>query len=158
MPGGVRERDTYLPKHSPDGDFSADEIRTLVRQAERARQARHDRRRASRLPGGAPAREKNPEEAAVVDDDSLHIVVYSSGGSHIGDEVDVPSAASQVILGGRTFHMFSLGGEEVLTRAVKGDEIAALQRSLKGVVAESQKREDQDVRILPVMFDSGGGQ
>ena len=93
-----------------------------------------------------------------MDDDSLHIVVYSSGGSHIGDEVDVPSAASQVILGGRTFHMFSLGGEEVLTRAVKGDEIAALQRSLKGVVAESQKREDQDVRILPVMFDSGGGQ
>ena len=47
LPRGVREDDTYLPRHSEQGEFSGEEMRVLVAAAQRQLQGEVDRRRVS---------------------------------------------------------------------------------------------------------------
>lgn len=159
LPRGVKEKDTYLPKHSYEGPISADEMRRLVSIAEKQHQVTHARRRQTGKldqTGGNnpfPASTAAPEEAQEVDGDSEWICVYRSGPGALGDSLQPPADGTSQVVNGKEFKLFSLQGEEFLVRKVAHSDIARFQSLMAKGIQEAPEAE-RDVRVLPVMFDS----
>ena len=110
LPGGVRECDTYLPKHAYDGPIPPEEMRSLVFQAER--QFRDGRRHRINGRSDGPfvaGSARAPPEALPADlqqdvDSGLRwLIVCASDGAGVGDEMSIPAQANQVLVGGKTF-------------------------------------------------------
>lgn len=158
LPAGVRANSTYLPKHASGGKIGRSEFTRLVEQANRYKIAYHERRRlpersaAVARASGAPAEAGQVPELAAPDE-SVHIIVYRSGSGGVGEEVDIPAGAAQQVLNGRTFTLFSMGGEEVLARQVPLGEVDHVQDLLR-VAAPLPEETERDVRVLPVLFDA----
>ena len=151
LPRGVRERDTYLPKHSPEGEFSPDEIRRLVLLAERNRQGTHERKRiVGRADEPKPA---GPPPVVSLAQQKICLVVFRSGSGELGEEVTPPGDSVRHVINGKTFVLFGLGGEEILAREISPDEVESVQRSLR-VQGGADLASEKDVRVLPVLFDS----
>ena len=154
LPRGVRDKDTYLPRHSDQGDFSSEEMRRLVLIQEdlAANQdggRRHRDGRVVRPDGIERARHDEVPESGT----HLWLAVYRSGGGHGGDEVQPPGDALALVVNGKTFKLFSLGGEEILAQRVHSSEVGAM-KGVFGLRGEEAKAEERDLRILPVVFDA----
>ena len=165
LPAGIRERETYLPKHSPNGVILHDEMRTLMSNAERWFAADGTRRRVvGRLeePEGvvspeaqaqAPPHQQPPEQGP--EGEQRWLVVYASDGRGVGDEMAIGADVQRLFVGGKEFSMFSDDGREVLCRGVRHEDFHLVQRAaLAGVNVEPPA--ERDLRILPVIFDSAG--
>ena len=163
LPAGIRERETYLPKHSPNGVILHDEMRTLMSNAERRFAADGTRRRVvGRLeePEGvvspeaqaqAPPHQQPPEQGP--EGEQRWLVVYASDGRGVGDEMAIGADVQRLFVGGKEFSMFSDDGREVLCRGVRHEDFHLVQRAaLAGVNVEPPA--ERDLRILPVIFDS----
>ncbi|CAK9091403.1 Protease PrsW (Protease responsible for activating sigma-W) [Durusdinium trenchii] len=163
LPAGIRERETYLPKHSPNGVILHDEMRTLMSNAERRFAADGTRRRVvGRLeePEGvvspeaqaqAPPHQQPPEQGP--EGEQRWLVVYASDGRGVGDEMAIGADVQRLFVGGKEFSMFSDDGREVLCRGVRHEDFHLAQRAaLAGVNVEPPA--ERDLRILPVIFDS----
>lgn len=155
LPAGVRERNTYLPKHSGGGPIEPAEFRRLVSAGEKVRD-RHQRRLG---PGGGGAgraaaalESEQPEEVEAANGD-VSLVMYRSGGGQLGEELTPPADATRAVLNGKEFALFSMGGEEFLTRKVAIGEVGRLQGILQMAAVDPESLE-KDIRVLPVLFDS----
>ena len=138
LPAGVRDRDTYLPRHSDAGDYGADEVRRLVEVAERQSAALHERRRVNlRADMGGHER---------------FLIVYQSEGGGYGNEITPPSEASRLTVGGKNYVLFHRDGQDVLARGVEPNSFEAVRAAMKS--PGEREAEEQDVRILPVLFDT----
>ena len=143
LPGRIRERDTYLAKHSGYGEFSADEIRQL---AEEALKTPYEVPLSHRVTGKTPraclcgveAEETAAEGFDGRADGRIWMAVYRSSGKALGDEVSVPGDAKQMTIGSKKYAMFALTDVE---------KLAPLFRL--GASVEDQR----DIRVLPVLFD-----
>lgn len=159
LPRTVRERDTYLPKHSSQGVFTDEEMRKFVLNAERAVDAARVRRRVTgrreehREEGLAGEPVAAPEDVGDGSHDFGWLVVYRSGGGLLGETVEVPGDAADQTVNGRVFRFFSRGGEEILAKKVPWSEVGQMQRVFAAGRPEVPS-EERDVRILPVLFDS----
>ena len=164
LPAGVRERNTYLPKHSGQGRIDAAEFRRLVTMGERHRNANVGRRRVTGkvdargevsgpvqvdASGAAP----EPEQVADAGQGHAFLVVFRSGGGDLGEELVPPGDAHRLTVDGKVFVVFSREGEVFMVQQVSLKEISRFQDILlsKGTFHEPPER---DVRILPVLFDS----
>ena len=162
LPRGVREDDTYLPRHSDKGDLSRDEWMKLIRAQEKKMEARELKRaekadpkgKAAAAPRGgrADADLSGPAEDQV-DDAKVWLVIYRSGSGDLGVECDPPQDTGEMIVNGKSFKLFSRGGEELLVRGVELAQVEEMKKifSYKQAVPEEQVK---DVLILPVFFDA----
>lgn len=99
LPRHIRERDTYLPKHADQGEFTERELLELCNQA---RASGYEQGLSHRITG------KLVEGRRVVD-------------------FDRPPKDSNVMnVGGETFVLYSIGGDEVLARKVGPNEVEKL--------------------------------
>lgn len=165
LPRGVREDDTYLPRHSEQGEFSGEEMRVLVAAAQRQLQGEVDRRRVSGKLGpdgmvhAAPGQPRAKARASAESDDEVGeskfrwACVFSSGDFVIGQEVFPSADANQMTVGGKRYCLYSAGGQEFLAR---GFEAPDFERNRKALTLgqNTTSADDRDVRILPVIFDS----
>ena len=154
LPAGVRDRHTYLPKHSGGGNIDAAEFRRLVGQGEKVLD-RHRRRQGVGGKGGAKGADAaDPEpEVEAGEGEAVSLVLYRSGGGQLGEELTPPADATQTVLNGKEFALFSMGGEEFLTRRVNVRDVARMQGLLQSVAVDPEPPE-KDIRVLSVLFDS----
>ena len=159
LPRHIRERDTYLPKHTDQGEFTERELLELCNQAKASGYGQGlSHRITGKLvegrrvvdfdrvgPGGEVVDEKLPDET-----DDIWIAVYRSGGKGIGEEVAPPKDSNVMNVGGKTFVLYSIGGDEVLARKVGPNEVEKLGGLLR---MGAPIAEDRDLRTLPVLFD-----
>ena len=163
LPRGVREKDTYLPRHSEKGRISPEEFRRLVIMGQRHHQGGEGRRRVS---GKVDARGRVvhvapevPEAHADIDHEVegdreyTYLVKYRSGPGNLGEEVLPPADAERKVVDGKEFVLFSMGGEVMLVQKIPLGEIDRYQGALQtaSFIPDTPER---DVRVLPVMFDT----
>ncbi|CAE7434980.1 unnamed protein product [Symbiodinium sp. KB8] len=164
LPRRVRERDTYLPRHSGGGDLGVDERRTLMSQAEVVAERIHQaslRRRVTGKSGqdgrihaaGPVASVSEPARQGRSDADSTWMVVYDNRGSDVGEERQPASDnGSEVVLKGERYFIWHEDGRVLLAKRVRKERLSTLGDLAKqGVTAASVG--ERDVRTLPVMFD-----
>lgn len=166
LPGGVRERDTYLPRHADGGNIGADEMRRLVQAAERGVQGREGRRRVTGKlgPDGRVHLEGTPKSKAAdgrllrdvdgeAEEKGRWLVVFSEEPGLLGAEVEPPGDASRQMVGGKRYVLHSQGGTAMLCQLVVEEDF---DRRQKEVQAGNDKAaaEEKDVRILSVLFDT----
>ena len=170
LPRGIREGDTYLPKHSPQGDFAQEEVLQLHMVAEKRSK---DGSRRVRLTGkvgpdgvdilsGSPAtprpRSTPSHENAAVTVDSCYVwlIAYSSmTPSAVGKEVALPEGVSAMSVGGEKYALYlseDSGQDVILARRFSLESVAAGKALLSTDGARSSVK---DVRVLPVLFDAG---
>ena len=127
LPTGVREDDTYLPKHSDRGDIEHEEMRRLVATAEKQLNSQNRRRvygkigldGKAHLPTGAATPGDAATQLALMDadfSDRRRVAVYSSSGTDIGQEVFPPLDANMLTLGGKAYCAFDQSGTDFLAR------------------------------------------
>lgn len=158
VPRGVKERDTYLPRHSDKGRISPDEFYRLVGLAEKHKIGLVQRRRLTgRVNEPARAPPVVPEATVPgddrVDEDHVFLIVYRSGNGALGEEMMPPGDSKEVVVNGKVFVLFSRDGEEFLLRKVPLGEIGRYQ-SLFQLPAPISEPPEKDVRVLAVLFDS----
>ena len=164
LPRRVRERDTYLPRHSGGGDLGVDELRTLMSQAETMAERIHQaglRRRVTGKLGqdgrihaaGPVASIGEPAKQGPSDADSTWMVVFDSRGSDVGEERQPASDnGSEVVLKGERYFIWHEDGRVFLAKRVRKERLSMLGDMAKqGVTAAGAG--ERDVRTLPVMFD-----
>ena len=170
LPTGTKERDTYLPKHSDKGDFSHDEWCRLAHlQATKdlagAKGRRRLRGKADELGEVIPpmsdaqgVKERSQAESFEnLDAHFVWLVVYDSGGRETGEEISPPCDSRPMVVGGKTFKMFSKDGHELLCREVPRSQLVEYQkvyRMQKPLEKADVEELESDVRILPVLFDA----
>ena len=76
--------------------------------------------------------------------------MYRSGGGQLGEELTPPADATQAVLNGKEFALFSMGGEEFLTRKVAIGDVGRLQGVLQRAAVDPEPPE-RDIRVLPVL-------
>lgn len=126
LPRGVREKDTYLPRHSEKGRISPEEFRRLVIMGQRHHQGGEGRRRVS---GKVDARgrvvhvspevpEAHADNADEVEDDReyTYLVKYRSGPGNLGEEVLPPADAERKVVDGKEFVLFPWAVRSCLCR------------------------------------------
>ncbi|CAE7038510.1 unnamed protein product [Symbiodinium sp. CCMP2592] len=165
LPRGIKEDDTYLPKHSGDGDFRHEELLHFVRVADRVPSSVEGRKRVTgKVDGdgaiggihGDPAEKPRPKKPDVRDKgDDCWIKVYSSLGTGIGDRTFPPVESDLLVCGGGLFKLYREAGtdEDILAKQVQHEDLGVsmdVARMGAGVEAKSEK----DVRVLSVLFDS----
>ena len=164
LPRRVRERDTYLPRHSGAGDFGVDEVRSLVPQAEamagRIAQADARRRVSGKMGqdgkiyaaglGDGSGDGPQPREPVF---ETAWMVVYDSKSAEVGDERQPAlDNGSEVMLKGDRYFLWHEDGRVLLARSVRKSRLAALgDLARQGV--DSGAASERDVRTLPVIFD-----
>ena len=149
LPGGVRERDTYLPRHSAEGDFGADETRRLVLEAEKmAGQVAPRRRLGPR--SGVVADAPGPVEEPM--NRLKFFVVFKSDGSKLGDEIDPPPGAQELMIGGNHYRLFHKQGVDHFCRGADPESLEAIRSSMGLDQKKEPVEEDHDIRVLPVLF------
>lgn len=151
LPPRVRERDTYLAKHSYEGEFTTAELLTYANEA--LRTGFSGQQRVSTDSPGVIALGEGAGRAQEIDehDDRLWIAVFSSSGKGLGEEIGVPGDAVQHVMGGRPYALFSIAGTDYVARKVAAEEVSRLSHLFRmGEPAE----EVRDLRILPVMLDA----
>lgn len=169
LPRGTKDRETYLPRHSPEGVIKPAEMRNLILMADRRVEALRGRRVTGKLAADGRVHLNHPaegdpekgdrgvavQEGQEADSECVWLVVFSEDGKGIGDELSPPGDAQRLNVGGKTLVLFSAGGVMRLVRKVPLDDMVRVARGLKsGIPAEDQK-EERDVRILPVLYDTG---
>ena len=166
LPGRVREKDTYLPRHSEKGIFGHDEMRKLVAIGEKRGQAFDRRRVTGRVgpdgrihatPVGKAAPPKPEREVAVSDGEAemVSIVVHSTQEEKIGTTVIPPAGAYSTVVGGRRYHLFTESGVELVCKSVHHDEVDHVREKLVGEKpAVGPDPDEKDVRVLSVLFDT----
>lgn len=168
LPRGIKEDDTYLPKHSGDGDFKHDELLHFVRVADRVPASVEGRRRVTgkvdyegavdELQGPhANPRDKAISKQAVerAQEDECWIKIYSSNGTGIGDQAFPPVESALLVCGGGLFKLFREAGteEDILAKHVqRGDLAVSMEHARLGAGIETKS--EKDVRVLSVLFDS----
>lgn len=160
LPTGVRDRETYLPRHSAEGELGNDETRRLVEIALRQTDFENGRRR---LVGrsDAPAGENAARKAASAkeepdgwgDGDMRYFVVFSTEGSSIGEERQPGRSAQNVVIGGRSYSLFHEDGNDYICRGVDSGSFKSVRDSLQ-LGAKKAAEDEQDLRVLPVLFDT----
>ena len=168
LPAGVRERDTYLPKHSDQGSIGNEEFRRLIALGQRHAAARVERRRVSgkvsksgevvddlaRPAVRRPAEETGHRDDRVLDDEQgMNLVVYRSSGGPLGEELNPPADSTGRVVNGKIFNLFSANGEEFLVQRVAPGDVSRMQGLLHWGDAAAGFGE-RDVRVLPVLFDN----
>ena len=141
LPGGVRERDTYLPRHADGGNIGADEMRRLVQAAERGVQGREGRRRVTGKlgPDGRVHLEGTPKSMAADGRHLRHVdgeaeergrwlVVFSEEPGLLGAEVEPPGDASRQMVGGKRYVLHSQGGTAMLCQLVVEEDFERRQK------------------------------
>ena len=115
LPRHIRERDTYLPKHSEHGEFTEQELLELCNKA-KAEGYEHGlhhritgklvegRRVVDFQPVGLGG--ENVGDQALEDSEDIWIAVYRSGGKGVGEEVVPPRDSSKMSVGGKTFVLY----------------------------------------------------
>ena len=161
LPMGLAEDDTYLAEHSEQGPFVRDELLELIRRADAEAQPRPARRITGKLDengvrhpvGGRPAPEAI--EGPTVSD-YVWVVVYSSTGDRLGDQVEPPAEPSVLHVGGMDHKLFARGGAVLLAHSVSMMEGAPhLSDLVRGASEGDDKRApEKDVRVLAVMYDT----
>ena len=169
LPSGVRERDTYLPRHADGGNFGPDEMRRLVQAAERGVQGREGRKRVTGKlgPDGRVHLKGTPKSKAAdgrilrraevgaldADEKGRWLVVFSEEPSYLGAEVEPPGDSSRQVVGGKRFVLHSQGGPVMLCQLVSDEDFDRRQRDLQDGIAKVAA-EEKDVRVLSVLFDT----
>ena len=170
LPRGVREGETYLPRHSPDGEFSPEEILQLHLVAQKRVRDEGRRVRISGkvgpegidfLPGerakakAAPmpeARTEQPNESSGF----VWLLAFSSSRpSAAGEELVPPAGVDVLTVGGEKYALFlseDASQGVVLARRFARESVEAGRALLKSTGSGSSSR---DVRVLPVLYDVG---
>ena len=112
LPIGLTEDDTYLAKHSEQGPFVREELLELARKADADVQARPARRITGKLDEKGIRRPVGGRSApAIVEQalasDQVWVVVYSSTGERLGDQIEPPSEPGILLVGGLEHKLFS---------------------------------------------------
>ena len=163
LPRRIRERDTYLPRHSGGGELGTDELRSLTAQAEAMvdRIAPGDARRRvtgkvgrdGRVHGLGLASGADPQSADSRRDRDCWMVVFDDGGSSVGEERSPAlENGSEVVLGGERYAIWQEDGRVFMAKQVHRGRLAALADLAKQSTSAAPAAE-RDVRILPVLFD-----
>ncbi|CAE7299586.1 UPF1 [Symbiodinium sp. CCMP2592] len=158
LPQGVDENETYMAKHSDQGAFTRQELLELIKKAE-ADDTRRPRHRITgkldsdgqRHPVRATGMEAAVHEREV--SDFVWIVVYSSDGENVGDQVTCPASSPLLQVGGLDYKLFVSGGRTLLARKVAAEVAPEVSSALRPRAGDVQAAE-RDVRVLPVMFDA----
>lgn len=151
LPAGVRERDTYMPKHSYEGNIGVDEFRKLVQQG--APLVDGERGRVRVTGKSDPARRYGVPAVVEAEQEGIYLILYRSGAGALGEELTPPADAQKVTLNGKTFAMFAVRDEEFLVQKFLPSEVSRFQSLLQGSGPPAESAE-RDVRVLPVLFDS----
>ena len=161
LPVGVRDDDTYLPRHSEKGAIGSAEMRGLVAKADRLYAAEVGRVRIrgkldadGQVAGQGLGEPSQPEVTASVDT-RVWVVVYRTSGGDLGEEITPPADSPVIEVGGKSFKLFSLAGEEFLVRGLALKELDSFKAAVRVGQSVGVDKEERDVRILPVVFDSG---
>lgn len=151
LPGGIRKNQTYLPEHSPDGEFTPEELLGLTRRAmDEGFTSRPNRRVHGKLVGGVRVPPKPTGKEGDETSDHLWVVVYTSSGKGVGDELAPPTGGETHLVGGREYALFSMGGHDYLCRRMSNLEAETLSKQ----ATPSKKDDSTDLRVLPVLFDA----
>ena len=157
LPRGIRDADTYLPRHSGGGEFTAEELRHYAQVAEKLSKGggAHVRRVGKVgtggldvLPGGAQ------QPAAQPLSELAWMQVFGGSPGSLGAEVFPPPDSAIVNAGSDKYTIFVdglQGGQVVLARQVSRAGLEAAKRLLS---PPDNKGSERDVRVLPVLFDS----
>lgn len=161
LPSGVRERDTYLAKHSDRGEFTHAELLQYTQAAAASgfTGGNISRRLDAKSPAvahaaiaPAPTQANEQQGDPGLDDGRIWITVYSSTGKGLGDEIAVPPDVKVVAIGSKPYALFNMAGVDYLARKVVAEEVTNLSHLFR--MGENLE-ESRDLRILPVMFDAG---
>ena len=158
LPQGVSEDETYMAKHTSEGAFTRDELLSLVHKAEAESSPGPRHRITGKLDSDG---KRHPVRGAVegtaeqeIETPGLAwIVVYSSDGENVGDQVTCPSSSPLLKVGGLDYKLFASGGRTRLVRGVPAEVAPEVSAALRAKTIEAQAG-DKDVRVLPVMFDA----
>lgn len=153
LPRGVRERATYLAKHSEQGEFTTEELRALALEArEQGFEVAPLRRLGEKTPpflvDAAGTKQAAPEPEVPLD--KILLCVYSTSGKLLGEEVPPPPDAATVKVGGKTLRIFSLAGDVLVCQYVDVYEVSSMTAFFKRSVDKDQA---VDLRVLPVLYD-----
>ena len=159
LPRGIRDKDTYLPRHSEKGRINPEEFRRLVVMGQRHHQGGEGRRRVSGKGRVVHAMPEIPEAHVDVpadfedDKDFTYLAVYRSGPGGLGEEVIPPADAEKKVVDRKEFVLFSMGGEVMLVQKIPLRDLGGYQGALQAAspIVDPPER---DVRIMPVMFDT----
>ena len=88
-----------------------------------------------------------------VEDHDAWVVVYHSQGEKLGEQVSPPSGTPVVKAGDFAFKMFSKEGAVFLAQGCSMTEAPGISQKARKCRQEPD-REDRDVRVLPVLFDT----
>lgn len=124
LPRGTKDRETYLPRHSPEGVIKPAEMRNLILMADRRVEALRGRRVTGKLAADGRVHLNHPaegdpekgdrgvavQEGQEADSECVWLVVFSEDGKGIGDELSPPGDAQRLNVGGKTLVLFSAGG------------------------------------------------
>ena len=149
LPGGLSENDTYMAKHSGDGNFSREELLQMVQEAETPPGPR--RRIAGKL--GADGL-RHPAPSAGVVPRGTRLVCFSSSGHDVGEQVIPPEGVMAQKVGGNMYKLYSRGGSVWLAQGVSAEDASTIGASLKRKPEGETEERAKDVRLLEVLFDS----
>ena len=163
LPSGVRDQDTYLPRHSDLGTIGPEEARSLVFRAERMQSGVVERRRVTGKvdehgrvfrDGGTGGGVASVPVAALGPADLLWLVVFRTGSGDLGEEVTPPSGSRTLEVSGKRFHLFPCGDEVLLTQGYRPSEVEKAKDTIRLQKGSGGDKEERDLRILPILFDS----
>lgn len=161
LPSGVRDQDTYLPRHSDLGTIGPEEARSLVFRAERMQSGVVERRRVTGKvdehgrvfrDGGTGGGVASVPVAALGPADLLWLVVFRTGSGDLGEEVTPPSGSRTLEVSGKRFHLFPCGDEVLLTQGYRPSEVEKAKDTIRLQKGSGGDKEERDLRFLPILF------